>query len=117
MSVLECEELIFLLDRTGSIIAFQEKEQSWAGALAFSSDARAQDFIAASRVEVAEVAALALNDHAGLAALIYAVKKRPIRYLLLDLDYRTGACRQVDFEGTGLGAVTPRQFTAARQPA
>jgi hypothetical protein len=111
---LECDELHFLLDREGAIIAFQEKDQSWAGALVFSSEALAQLFIAASRVEVAEVAAVASADDESIAALVTALKKRPIRYLLLDLDYHSGACRQVEFEGTSLGSVTPRQLVAAR---
>ena len=115
MNALDCNELNFLLDREGAIIAFQEKEQSWAGALVFSSEALARRFIAASRLEVAEVAAVASNDRESVAALIAAMKKRPIRYLLLDLDYHSGACRQVDFEGANLGAVTSRQFTAAHQ--
>ena len=114
MSTLDCAELYFLLDRDGSIIAFQEKDQSWAGALAFSSEDLARRFVGTSRLEVAEVAAVALDDRASLTALIMALKKRPIRYLLLDLDYATGACRQIDFAGDGLGAVKARQFVAHR---
>ena len=77
MSTLECAELNFLLDRDGSIIAFQERDQSWAGALAFSSEELARRFVATSRLEVAEVAAVALDDHTSLNALITALKKRP----------------------------------------
>jgi hypothetical protein len=110
----DCAELNFLLDAAGAIIAFQEKNQSWAGALAFSSEAAARRFIAASHLEVAEVAALAVDDQAAVAALIAAMKKRPIRYVLLDLDYQSGGCRQVDFDGARFGAVTPRQFVAAQ---
>ncbi|MGH7878527.1 MAG: hypothetical protein ACREQD_03440, partial [Candidatus Binataceae bacterium] len=105
MNALECAELHFLIDAAGAIIAFQEKEQSWAGALAFSSEAAARHFIATSHLEVAEVAAIAADDRASVAGLIAAMKKRPIRYLLLDLDYASGACRQVEFDGTGFGAV------------
>ena len=112
MSTLSCEELNFLLDREGAIIAFQEKDQSWAGALVFSTVELARRFVAASRLEVADVASIATNDSESIAALITAIKKRPIRYLLLDLDYQTGACHQIDFDGTHLGAVTPRQFVA-----
>lgn len=112
MSSLDSAELNFLLDGAGAIIAFQEKDQSWAGALAFSSEALARGFIAASHLEVAEVATVDVADRESIAALITALKKRPIRYLLLDLDYHTGACRQVDFDGASLGAVTSRQFTA-----
>lgn len=113
MSVLDFAELHFLLDASGAVIAFQEKNQSWAGALAFSSEATAHRFIEASHLEVAEVAAIATGDKTSVAALIGAMKKRPIRYLLLDLDYKSGACRQVDFDGITLGTVTPRQFVAA----
>jgi hypothetical protein len=109
-------ELHFLLDRAGAVIAFQEKEQSWAGALAFSNEETARRFIAASRVEVAEIASIAADDQEGIAGLIAALKKRPIRYLLLDLDYRTGACRQVEFEGNRLGKSLARQFEARGHP-
>jgi hypothetical protein len=112
VSALDFAELNFLIDAAGAIIAFQEKDQSWAGALAFSNEDAARRFVAASHLEVAEVAAIVVNDRASVAALIAALKKRAIRYLLLDLDYRTGACRQVDFDGVALGAVTPRQFAA-----
>lgn len=112
MNTLACRELYFLLDSAGAIIAYQEKEQSWAGALAFSSEEGARKFVELSRLDAAEIAAVAADDHASIAALIAAMKRRPIRYVLLDLDYHTGKCQQVDFEGDGLGAVKERQFTA-----
>ena len=115
MSTIDCAELHFLLDSDSSIIAFQEKDQSWAGALAFSSEEKARRFVTTSRLEVAEVAAIALDDRDSVTALVTALKRRPIRYLLLDLDYHTGACQQVDFEGDGLGAVKARQFVAAHR--
>jgi hypothetical protein len=107
-----CKELFFLLDDAGAIIAFQEKEQSWAGALAFSSEDLAQEFLRASKLEASEVAAIDAEDSQGIAGLVAALKRRPIRYLLLDLDYQSGKCRQVDFDGNGLGAVRERQFVA-----
>ena len=110
MSGIETAELNFLLDRAGAVIAFQEKDQSWAGALAFSSEEKARRFIETSRVEVSEIATLATDDEEGIAGLIAVLKKRPIRYLLLDLDYRTGECQQVDFEGARLGRAVARQF-------
>ncbi|HJU28974.1 MAG TPA: hypothetical protein VJ718_07380 [Candidatus Binataceae bacterium] len=113
MNALGCDELHFLLDAEGAIIAYQEKDQSWAGALAFSSEELARSFAALSRLDAAEVAAIAIDDRANVTALIAALKRRPIRYLLLDLDYHTGKCRQVDFEGDALGAVREREFTAA----
>lgn len=112
MSTLECPELHFLLDASGAIIAFQEKDQSWAGALAFSSEENARRFVRQSRLEVAEIAAVAADDRASIAALIGAMKSRPIRYILLDLDYQSGKCRQVDFEGDDFGTVKERQFDA-----
>ena len=112
-----CDELHFLLDSEGAIIAYQEKDQSWAGALAFSSEELARKFAALSRLDAAEIAAIAADDRASVAALIAALKRRPIRYLLLDLDYHTGKCRQVDFEGDALGAAHEREFTAAHHHA
>jgi hypothetical protein len=113
MNPIGCKELYFLLDRDGAIIAYQEKEQSWAGALAFSSEELAQSFLKASHLEAAEIVAIDSEDRPNLRVLITTLKRRPIRYLLLDLDYQTGACRQVDFEGDGLGAIRERQFVAA----
>lgn len=112
MNAFDCEELHFLLDSAEAIIAYQEKEQSWAGALAFSSEESARKFVELSRLDVAEIVAIARDDEASVGALINALKLRPIRYILLDLDYQTGKCRQVDFEGSGFGAVRERQFIA-----
>lgn len=113
MNDLDFPELYFLLDASGALIAFQEKDQSWAGALAFSSEERARAFVAQSRLDAAEIASIATSDRDSVAALIASIKRRPIRYLLLDLDYRTGVCRQVDFAGDGFGAIRERQFAAA----
>ena len=115
MSALDLKELHFLLDADGALIAFQEKEQSWAGALAFSSEELARRFIELSHLDVAEIASLATDDRASIAALIAAMKRRPIRYALLDLDYHSGHCTQIDFEGDGFGATTERQFVAAHR--
>ncbi len=113
MNALDFPELYFLLDSSGALIAFQEKDQSWAGALAFSSEERAHAFVKQSRLEAAEIAAIATSDRESVAALIASIKRRPIRYLLLDLDYRTGACQQVDFAGDGFGPIRERRFNAA----
>jgi hypothetical protein len=115
VNALGLKELHFLLDAGGALIAFQEKEQSWAGALAFSSEDLARRFIAISRLQVAEIASLATDDRASIAALIATMKQRPIRYALLDLDYHSGHCTQIDFEGDGFGAATERQFVAAHR--
>ncbi|HKV53131.1 MAG TPA: hypothetical protein VJN94_00690 [Candidatus Binataceae bacterium] len=108
-----CKELYFLLDRGGAIVAYQEKEQSWAGALAFSSEELAQKFLTASNLEASEIAAIDAEDREALGGLVATLKRRPIRYLLLDLDYQSGKCRQIDFDGDGLGAARERQFVAA----
>jgi hypothetical protein len=113
VSALASKELHFLLDAEGALIAFQEKEQSWAGALVFSSEQNARRFIELSHLEVAEIASLAADDRDSIAALIAAMKRRPIRYALLDLDYHSGQCMQLDFEGDGFGTATERQFVAA----
>jgi hypothetical protein len=107
-----CKELYFLLDKDGAVVAYQEKEQPWAGALAFSSEELAKDFLQTNHLDVAEIVAIDAEDRANLRTLIAALKRRPIRYLLLDLNYRTGTCRQVDFEGDNLGTVRERQFVA-----
>ena len=112
MSAIASKELHFLLDSGGALIAFQEQQQSWAGALVFSSEERARRFIELSRLEVAEIASLAADDRESIAALIAVMKRRPIRYALLDLDYQSGHCTQLDFEGDGFGAATERQFVA-----
>src|SRR5215472_13713920 len=115
MTPIDCHELFFLLDRDGAIIAYQELEQPWAGALAFSSEELARNFLRVSHVEAAEIVSIGAKDHPDLRALIAALKRRPIRYLLLDLDYRTGSCRQVEFEGDGLGSTRERQFVNPRE--
>jgi hypothetical protein len=113
VNAIDCRELYFLLDSDGAIVAYQEKEQSWAAALAFSSEEVARDFLQASHLEAAEIVAIDTEDRSSLGAMIIGLKRRPIRHLLLDLDYRTGACRQVEFEGDGLGAIRERQLVAA----
>jgi hypothetical protein len=112
---IDCEELFFLLDADGAIIAYQELEQPWAGALAFSSEESARNFLRISHVEAAEIVAVGTNDHPNLRTLIAALKRRPIRYLLLDLDYQTGSCRQVEFEGDGLGSTRERHFVKPKE--
>jgi hypothetical protein len=103
--------LNFLLDRAGALIVFEEKDTAWAGVLAFSSEEAAREFVGRSKLEVAEVASIATADHESIAALIAQLKPRAIRFILLDLDYRTGACVQIDFEGDRLGSYRDRQFT------
>ncbi|MGC2276884.1 MAG: hypothetical protein WA571_12805 [Candidatus Binatus sp.] len=105
-------ELHLLLDSAGALIVFQEKGATWAGVLAFSSEDKAREFCRVSNLDAAEVAALSTADPQAVAGLIASIKRRAIRNLLLDLDYKTGASTQIDFEGDSFGAITPRQFTA-----
>jgi hypothetical protein len=100
-----------MFDRAGALIVYQENVTSWAGALAFSSEAKAHEFLAASKLEVAELGAVASGDRDSIATLIRQVKKRAVRNLLLDLDYRTGECTIIEFEGDALGTMRPWQFT------
>jgi len=115
VKALALKELHFLLDAGGALMAFQEKDQSWAGALVFSSEELARKFVELSHLEVAEIAALATDDRESIAELIAAMKRRPIRYALLDLDYHSGLCTQIDFEGDAFGKATERQFVAAHR--
>ncbi len=104
-------ELHLLLDSAGALIVFQEKGATWAGVLAFSSEDKAREFCRTSNLDAAEVAAISTDDPQAVATLIASIKRRDIRNLLLDLDYKTGACTQIDFEGDSFGPITPRQFT------
>jgi hypothetical protein len=104
-------ELHFLLDRDGSLIVFQEKGASWAGLLAFSTESLARSFCDRSRLDVAEIVSIASADVDSLARLIADVKRRAVRNLLFDLDYATGRCTRVEFDGDRLGSATGHQFT------
>jgi hypothetical protein len=104
-------EIHLLLDSAGALIVFQEKGASWAGVLAFSSEDKAREFCRVSNLDAAEVAAISTADPDAVATLIASIKRRAIRNLLLDLDYKTGACTQIDFDGDSFGAAVPRQFT------
>jgi hypothetical protein len=106
------KELHLLLDSAGALIVFQEKGATWAGVLAFSSEDQARDFCRTSNLDAAEVAAISTADPDAVATLIASIKRRAIRNVLLDLDYKTGACTQIDFDGDSFGSSAPRQFTA-----
>jgi len=105
------EEIHLLLDSAGALIVFQEKGAPWAGVVAFSSEDKAREFCRISNLDAAEVAAVSTVDAEAVAGLIASIKRRAIRNLLLDLDYKTGVCTQIDFEGDSFGAATPRRFT------
>ncbi|MGH7814189.1 MAG: hypothetical protein ACREQI_09330 [Candidatus Binataceae bacterium] len=111
MASISNSELFLLLDAQGGLIAFQETGAPWAGMLAFSSEELAREFVRKSGIKAAEIAAIATDDPGAVAAIVSAAKRLTIRNLLLDLDYKTGACTEIEFEGDGLGAARPRQFT------
>jgi hypothetical protein len=110
LSALDCKELHFLL-RGGELLVFEEKDTAWTGVLAFSSEELAREFCRVSKREAGEIASISTADRESVAALVREVKRRAVRYLLLDLDYRTGRCIRVDFEGDGLGLSREWQFT------
>ena len=111
MSVFAEKELHLLLDSAGALIVYQEEGTHWTGVLGFSTAERAREFVAASRLEVAEIGAIDPADPAQVGSLVTAVKQRAVRYLLLDLDWRSGECIQVNFEGSAFGAACDRRFT------
>jgi hypothetical protein len=104
-------ELHFLLDSSGALIVFQEKDASWVGVLAFSTEDNAREFCRVSNLDAAEIASISPADPEAVAALIRSVKHRAVRNLLLDLDYKTGVCTQVEFDGEQFGESAPRQMT------
>ena len=103
-------EIYFLLDGGGSLVVYQEKDTSWLGVLAFSSEANARAFVEASKLDVSDVVAISTSDAESIAGLIEQVKKRLVRNLLLDLDFATGRCTMVEFEGDRLGPAREWQF-------
>ena len=105
------KEIHLLLDSAGALIVFQEKGAPWAGVLAFSSEDQAREFCRISNLDAAEVAAISTGDPQAVAGLIASIKRRAIRNLLLDLDYKTGACTQIDFIGESFGDPIARQLT------
>jgi hypothetical protein len=105
----DLKELYFILDR-GSFVVYQEKDASWVGVIAFSSEEKAREFAAASKLEASEIAAVSTADADSLGRLINQVKRRAAKNLLLDLDWSTGRCVAVEFEGDRLGAAREWQF-------
>jgi hypothetical protein len=105
-------EIHLLLDSAGALIVFQEKGATWAGVLAFSSEDKAREFCRTSNLDAAEIAAISTADSDAVASLIASIKRRAIRNLLLDLDYKTGLCTQIDFVGDAFGDATSRQFAS-----
>jgi hypothetical protein len=108
-------ELFFLLDHRGSLIVFQEDHTAWAGLLAFSSEDQCQKFIKQTKLEVSDIIAIDVSDSSSVAALIDSAKERAVRNLLVDLDYRTGKCVAMEFEGSRLGPSREFQFAPRRK--
>jgi len=104
-------EFHFLLDSSGALIVFQETGASWASVLAFSNEDNAREFIGQSKLEVAEIAAIAAADRGEISRLIHTLKPRAVRNLLLDLDYTTGDCIAIEFEGDTLGIARQHHLT------
>ena len=111
MSAFAASELHLLLDAAGALVAYQEEGSSWAGVLGFSSEACARQFVAASQLDAAEIATIDPADPEQVASLVNAAKRRAMRYLLLDLDWQSGECRQVEFDGVAFGEVSERRFS------
>lgn len=107
-----CRELHFLLDSNGALIAFQANGESWAAVLAFTTEAGAREFVRQSNLDAAEIAAIDCADAAAVAGLVRNVKRRAIRNLLLDLDYASGKCRALEFEGDAFGPARDYQLEA-----
>ena len=111
----DLEEIYFLLDDAGSIVVYEEKHTSWLGVLAFSRETLAREFVAASNLAISEVVAISTSDAASIAVLIAQVKKRAVRNLLLDLDFKSGNCTIVEFEGDRFGPSRAWQFTPRKK--
>ncbi len=104
-------ELHLLIGADGALVAYQEKEKAWAGVLGFSTEERAREFCRASGLRNPEIATLDPHDRQSIAQLIREMKTRAIRFMLLNLDYSTGSCERVEFEGDNLGAPSEYQLT------
>lgn len=111
----EVNEFHFLLDASGALVVFQPKGASWAGVVAFSSEERAREFIRASGVDAREIAVIASRDSDSIAELVRNLKRRAVRNLLLDLDYASGECIAIEFEGDSLGIAHPHRFVPGAQ--
>ena len=108
-------ELHFLLRPDGSLVAYQEEASSWAAVVAFSSIDLAATFCRDSGINDAQIAAIDPDDSQSIAALVGQIKKRAIRFILLDLNYRSGRGVRIQLEADHLGAHSDYQVTPARR--
>lgn len=106
-------DLYFLLDSNGALLAYREHAAAWAAVVAFSSEDNAARFSGESGSQGCDIVMVAAGDEPSLRSIINQVKGRGIRYLLLDLDYRRGACTRYEFEGDWFGPSGPHQFRPA----
>jgi hypothetical protein len=110
LSALNFPELYFLLDDTGSLVAYQESHATWSGVLAFSEQSAAERFRTGRKLQQCKIVAVELADAEAITGLIKQLKPRAVRCLFLDLNYDDGRYLQVEFEGDHLGDATERQF-------
>ncbi|GEM_PF-442071 len=109
-SLLDVQELLFLSDPTGELVAFQETGSSWTNVLAFSSEDKAEAFRRASGLSNCQIVALQLVDAESLRNLVRELKRKMVRSLFVDLDFHTGECLDVWLVGEGLGEARKRQL-------
>jgi hypothetical protein len=108
-------ELHFLLRPDGSLVAYQEDGAAWAAVVAFSTDDLARNFCRDSGLTGAQIAAIDPNDSQSVAALVRQIKMSAIRFIFLDLDYRSGHATRIQLESDRLGARSDYQVTPARR--
>ena len=110
MTAVSWPRLYFISDSSSGLVAFQETRSAWAGVLAFSDVARAEQFRSERALKETEIVGIETSDTGSIAALIAKVKKRSVRCLMVDLDYKTGRYSQIEFVGDRLGDVSERQL-------
>jgi hypothetical protein len=108
-------ELHFLLRPDGSLVAYREDGSSWAAIVAFSSADLASTFCRDSGINDAQIAAVDPTDSQSIAALVGQIKMSAIRFILLDLDYRSGRSVRIQLEADRLGERSDYQVTPARR--
>ncbi len=103
-------ELCFLADEAGALIAYQETGASWTSLLAFSDEEKALEFRRRGGLVNCAVVAIDLADEASVRALITQVKRRAVRSLLLDLNFDSGHCQEVELIGQAFANPTERRL-------
>jgi hypothetical protein len=106
----DSDELCFLADESGALVAYQETGASWISLLAFTTEKKALQFRQDSGLSRCAIVGLDLADTSSMQALIAQAKRQTVRSLLVDLDFHTGRCREVGFVGLSLATPTERQL-------